>query len=197
MKDSSIRFVKKRDDSTDRYRLDFDEVVEHCPELGNRVALIRSRVKDLRKNFRSDSIWALGNFNRITGITIATAIAGVISGVILSVAYPSAGVATLFSVAIGAAVGIAGAASKAFGLHKRYHAMFQAQWAMAALELRIESFVHDIIIGIEKGSELSEQDRSKVGEATESWLRQMDVILATFGDTYGAAFSPVEIKVNP
>ena len=72
------KFLKpKPKDDTDRDRLDFSSIINHRPDLGNRVIIVRSRVKDLRRKFRSDSNWALNNFNIVTNFTIAIAIVGI------------------------------------------------------------------------------------------------------------------------
>ncbi|OWU70461.1 hypothetical protein [Phaeobacter sp. 22II1-1F12B] len=188
------KFFKPKAKDDDRDRLNFDEIVEHCPDLGNRVIVIRSRVKDLRQKFQADCKWALKGFNTVTTATIAIAIFGIFVGVVIALVKPDAGLAATVSVAFGAIVGIAGAGSKAFGWHKRYHAMFRARWAMASLEVYIDDLIYDLAVGVQKGAELSVADRETLRKAANSWLEQIDTTLKTFGDSYPTAISPVEIR---
>lgn len=191
------KFFKPKSQNGDRERLNFDEVVEHCPDLGNRVIVIRSRVKDLQQKFHQDCEWAIRGFNAVTTATIALAFSGVMAGVLIplfatSIDWPEAMAATV-SVAFGTVVGIAGAGSKAFGWHKRYQAMFSARWAMAALEIRIDDLIYHLAAGVPKGADLSDEDKDTLRKAAESWLDQIDIILQTFGESYPTAISPIEI----
>lgn len=188
------KFFKPNDGGRDR--LDFSSILEYCPDLGNRVIVIRSRTRDLRQKFHSDCNWAMKNFSLITSITIAIALLGVAIGIAVAIFRPDAAVAAVASIAIGALVGIAGAASKAFGWHKRYHAMFRARWVMASLEIQIDDLVCDLANNVKQGALLSDDDRTLLRNASDRWLSQIDVTLQTFGDSYGAAIETVDIKTK-
>ena len=189
------KFFKPHTD-INRDRLDFSSIVEYCPDLGNRVIVVRSRTRDLRQKFQLDCNWALNKFNLITSLTILIAVLGAAAGIVISVFYPTSAMAAIASIAIGALMGIAGAATKAFGWHKRYHAMFCARWAMASLEIQIDNLLSNLAQSIEEGAILSDDDRSILKNAAERWVSQIDATLKTFGDSYGAAITPVEIKTE-
>lgn len=180
----------------ERDRIEFNDIVNYCPDLANRVIILRSRVKDLRFKFREDANWALKQFNRVTQMTIFVALFGVILGTCISIWKPEMGIAGVTSLALGAIIGVAGAASKAFGWHKRYHAMFRAQWAMASLEVQIDSFVYNLAASVKGNTPLSEKQLGALEESMSSWLAEFDSILRTFGETYGAAISPIDIKTK-
>jgi len=194
MKDANLQFFKKGDREDDRDRLDFQKVVDHCPDLGNRVVVIRSRVKDLRRKFRRDCFWALWGFIIVTSITIILALSGIIVGLGLSYETGWRDLTPNLSIAFGAAVALAGAATKSFGWHKQYHAMFRAQWAMASLEVRIDDLICDIAVGVEKDAKLPDPVRKTLRDAADSWLDKIEVTLTTFGDIYPVAISPVKIE---
>lgn len=185
-------FLKERADG-DRERLDFSSIVEHCPELAGRIAILRSFVKRLKLQLRSDSMWALGKFNRLTTGTVIVALAvavGSIIAIYISGTKPAAAIA----VALGTVVAAAAAATQAFGWHKRYHALFRARWALAALEIRIDHFVCNMAHDHKEGSNLTEEERVKLATAVDGWLQQLDVALYAFGDSYGAAIQDIKIK---
>lgn len=190
------KFFKPQIDNG-RERIDFSSIIEHCPDLGSRVIVIRSRVFDLNRKFQSDSDWALRNYNLVTTATIAAATFAIALGVAVSIFYPSAALAAVASVGIGAIVGVAGAASKAFGWHKRYSAMFRARWAMVSLEIQIDDLLCNLALDVEEGVSLSESNRVILREAADRWLSQIDSTLKTFGENYGAAIEPIEIKSGP
>lgn len=176
-----------------RDRLDFESVLRHSPDLANRVIIVRSRVRDLRKKFQLDCDWALKNFNIVTSVTIALAVAGVFIGPFV---FAEAGSAVIASAAFGTFAGIAGAASKAFGWHKRYHSMFRARWALASLEVQIDDVLYNLAADLEEGEALSEKERAFLRESVDNWLGQLDVALKAFGESYGAALSAAELKIK-
>lgn len=178
-----------------RPRLDFEQIVDHSPELGIRTIAVRSRIKSLSQDFLEDSEATIKNFNFITTATIALAVFGILVGIVVSPRVGADGtVTTVVTFAVGTIACIIGAASKAFGLHKRYHAMFKARWAMVSLEVQIDSFLCDMALSTDQGEDLSDEHRAVLRQAMVQWLVQLDAALKTFGDSYGAAISPVELK---
>jgi len=169
----------------DRKRLDFENIQKHRPDIGNRVFIIRSRVKDLRKKLGGDSNTVMIIFNCVTITVVFVTLVGTFMGA--SSSSPPA------NVAIGGVVAILGAALTAFGLHKRYHALFKAYWAMASLEVQIDDLICNIVLDVEGGQPLSKVQSDFLKAATGEWLRQLDAILKTLGDEYGSAISSITL----
>lgn len=186
--------VLKPESKNSRDRLDFASIVAHCPELGNRVAILRSRVRNLKTNFRKDSIWALNRFNCVTKLTVSVACMVAIAGICVALFKSDLQAATAVTAALATIAGSVAAAASAFGYHKRYHAMFRAQWAMAALEVRIDQFLCDIANTRQQGEVLSAEERTKLEDAVAKWLEQLDLTLHTFGDSYGASIEGIKIQ---
>lgn len=157
------------------------------PELWRRVVLLRSRVKDLQRKFSSDAVWAKNWFMGITWtVVVATALL-IIELKDREVSNPMLLVSGI------AVVGFLAAGVQAFGWHQRYHAMFQAQWAMMALETDVDQVVHEIAVGLPENGDLSAADRTRLDGELGRWRQQLIVVLTAFGDRYGSALTAVEM----
>lgn len=178
----------------ERARLDFAKLAKHCPELADRVKLMRARVKDLRQKFAEDAEWALGRFKRMTWITLGIGVAGAGVAVGLAICHQDSALAGALGLSFTALLGLAGAGARAFGWHKRYQALFAARWAMASLETRIDDFILNLALNQEAGNPLDQVARQQLASAKALWLDQIDASMRAFGEIYGGALKPVDVK---
>lgn len=190
MNDAGKFFIEEEEDK--RLRLNYKAVKEHCPELAHRVLLIRTRAKELEKNFRVDANWALDWFNRLTLAGMAIALCAAIFGAIMTILDHSSFGGSV-ALAIGAIAALAAAGSQSFGWHKRFGAMFAARWAMTALVTRIDQQVLQIAMSIESSQSLPEKTIARLDGAIEEWIKEIGDIMKLFGTSYGAAVKPISI----
>ena len=197
MTDSSILLFRREmliKQASGRPRLNFKALSEFSPELSERCLIIRGRVKDLRTKFLEDADWALDKFNRFTTGALQLGGGGVLVAFLIGLFVPGSATAASVILAVAAIAGLITAGTKAFGWHGRYRAMFHAAWEMAALETMIDQELYDIAIGLPDNGELSDSDRQRLAEAKNTWITAFQSALQSFGETYGAALSPVEIR---
>lgn len=180
------------DEEDGRARLDFHAVEKRCPELADRVRLIRSRAKNLEKNFREDAQWALNWFSRVTFAAMIIAGFAIVvgSGMAFWGVGSFAGAVTL---SVGTIAALIAASSQAFGWHKRFGAMFAARWAMTGLVTRIDQQVVQMAMTTETAGGLTEEDRARLDSAITDWLKHISEIMAMFGMSYGAAIEPITL----
>lgn len=180
--------------SIERPRLEFDEVRSTSPELARRVVLLRSRVKDLHEKFKADAERAQTLFRRLT-IGLFVGVLFVVLAALAIVKWqgvdPAGNPLLASGVGFMVALGIAGVG--AFGVHRRYHAMFQAQWAMNAMSTDIDQVVHEIAIGLPESGDLTDEDRTRLQRELERWRQQFIAALTSFGDQYGSALTAIEL----
>ncbi|WP_299707158.1 hypothetical protein [uncultured Tateyamaria sp.] len=169
----------------------FESVREVDPDLAVCVEIVRSRVIELQRKFRSDADWALRKYNYFTGGTVFIAIVSILLGVSTSF-NASASTTMAVSIAFATLAALVGAVSQAQGWHKRYAAMFAAAWALKGLRVKIDSAILNRLMAAKMSVE-ARNDAQEMKVPTEEWVRDLEKVLSSFGDEYGGSLSPPKI----
>ena len=184
-----------RDNLGECPKLAFGTIEKKLPDLAERVVLLRSRVRELKQNFTDDALYAHRAFSKITMFTTLIGLLIFVVGLTLAILFRGEApiAASAVAILVGGFAAFAAAGVGAFGLHKRYSAMFASQWAMKALETSIDVIVHDIALGASVGQPLSNHEIERLQRHLDAWLSIYTNSLTSFGDKYGSALSAISI----